>query len=84
MIKASMCKLHYPYIKRYRQHESNKVVFIQTRRIFAFTRGFCWKQTSFLGLHLPKFFFMQLLVYLVTVFSLGMPEMQLSHICMQS
>ena len=35
MIEASLCRLHYPYIKRYRQHESNKVVFIQTRRIFA-------------------------------------------------
>ena len=35
-----------------------------------------------LCLHLPKFL-MQLLVYPVTVFCLGMPEMQVSHICIQ-
>ena len=36
----------------------------------------------FLCLHLPKFF-MQLLVHPVNVLCLGMPEMQVSHICIQ-
>ena len=40
------------------------------------------KKLCFLCLHLPKFF-MQLLVYPVTVFSLGMSEMQVSYICIQ-
>ena len=40
------------------------------------------KKLCFLCLHLPKFF-MQLLVYPVTVFSLGMLEMQVSYICIQ-
>ena len=37
----------------------------------------------FLCSHLPKFF-MQLLVYPVTVLSLGMPVMHVSHICILS
>ena len=40
-----------------------------TRRIFAFTRAFCWKETFFF--YVPKFFFfVQLFVYPVTVFCL--------------
>ena len=38
---------------------------------------------SFFCLYLHKFF-MQLLISLVTVFSLDMPEMQVSHICILS
>ena len=34
----------------------------------------------FTCLHLPKFFFIELLVYPVTVICLGIPEMQVSHI----
>ena len=40
------------------------------------------KKLFFLRPHLPKFF-MQLLVYPVTVFCLGMPKLQVSHMCIQ-
>ena len=32
-------------------------------------------------LYSRKIFFMELLIYLVTVFCLGMPEIQASHVC---
>ena len=41
---------------------------IKTRHIFVFNWAFYWKEILLLGLHLPKFFFMQLLVYPVTLF----------------
>ena len=44
--------------------------------------GFLLERKFFLSLHLPKFF-MQLLVHPVNVLCLSMPEMQVSHICIQ-
>ena len=43
-----------------------------------------FERNVFFCQHLPKFFFMELLVYPVTVFCLGMSEMQISHIGIQS
>ena len=60
------------------------IIEVLTRCIFVFTQAFCWKETVFsLCLHVPKFF-VQLLVYPVTVFCLGIPEMQVSHTCIES
>ena len=50
--------------------------------IFAFTRVFCWKETLFpISAFASVSFFMQLSVYPVTVFCLGMLEMHVSHMC---
>ena len=48
-----------------------------TRRIFAFTRAFWWKETLFLCVRICVIkFFMELLVYPVIVFCFGMPQVQ--------
>ena len=48
-----------------------------TRRKGAFTRAFFVNKLCFLPLHLPKFFFMQLLVYPFCSWSLTFPNLEL-------
>ena len=54
-----------------------------TRRMLVSPGLSVGNKLCFLCLNLPKFF-IQLLVYPVIVSSLGMPEMQVSHIFIQS
>ena len=87
--KKMILKVTFPPSDRYskRKKEQKKKYYSAPRnrinkRHICVQSSFLLERNFFLRPHLPKFF-MQLLVYPVTVFCLGMPKLQVSHMCIQ-
>ena len=87
--KKMILKVTFPPSDRYskRKKEQKKKYYSAPRnrinkRHICVQSSFLLERNFFLRPHLPKFF-MQLLVYPVTVFCLGMPKLQVSHMCIK-
>ena len=83
MIEASLCRLHYPYIS---DTDRVKVTMSFLFKLDAYLRspGLSVGNKLHFWACICLSFFYAIIGLPRTFFSLGMPEMQLSHICLQS